>query len=191
MNWDTVQGKWRQLTGSVKERWGDLTDDEILRTEGRWDEFVGLVQERYGLTREAARDNVNAFLKEIEERGSDRIEQMHDAGHKEINTMKANRRQYDSAPPEYNSSVRSEQMKNGSANGTLDWNKIQGNWNQAKGSFLEHWAKFTDDELLHSEGQRDQLAGMIQSKYSVSEAEAYNMLDDWALDNYTLIGGKR
>ena len=44
MNWDQVQGSWKQFKGQVKQKWGDLTDDEIDRVEGRQEELAGLIQ---------------------------------------------------------------------------------------------------------------------------------------------------
>jgi uncharacterized protein YjbJ (UPF0337 family) len=54
MNWDQVQGKWKQIKGSVKERWGKLTDDDLDAIAGKQEQFVGKIQERYGITREQA-----------------------------------------------------------------------------------------------------------------------------------------
>jgi uncharacterized protein YjbJ (UPF0337 family) len=54
MNTDTVQGKWKQVKGSVKQRWGKLTDDDLTTLSGKKDELVGKLQERYGYTREQA-----------------------------------------------------------------------------------------------------------------------------------------
>jgi uncharacterized protein YjbJ (UPF0337 family) len=54
MNSDQFEGKWKQLKGSVKERWGKLTDDDITMLSGKKDQFVGKLQERYGITREQA-----------------------------------------------------------------------------------------------------------------------------------------
>jgi len=49
MNWDTIKGNWKRMTGSVKEQWGKLTDDDITVIEGRRDQLVGQIQERYGV----------------------------------------------------------------------------------------------------------------------------------------------
>ena len=43
MNWDTVKGNWKQMTGKVKEEWGDLTDNDILEAEGDRDQLVGKI----------------------------------------------------------------------------------------------------------------------------------------------------
>jgi uncharacterized protein YjbJ (UPF0337 family) len=54
MNSDQFEGKWKQLKGSVKQRWGKLTDDDVMMLTGKKDELVGKLQERYGITREQA-----------------------------------------------------------------------------------------------------------------------------------------
>lgn len=54
MNSDQFEGKWKQLKGGVKQRWGKLTDDDVTALSGKKDEFVGKLQERYGITREQA-----------------------------------------------------------------------------------------------------------------------------------------
>ncbi|HEY7303877.1 MAG TPA: CsbD family protein [Bryobacteraceae bacterium] len=54
MNSDQFEGKWKQLKGSVKQRWGKLTDNDVTTLSGKKDELVGKIQERYGITREQA-----------------------------------------------------------------------------------------------------------------------------------------
>lgn len=61
MNWDTIQGDWKQFRGKVREQWGDLTDDELDRIEGRRDQLLGAVQKRYGIAREEAERQVRSF----------------------------------------------------------------------------------------------------------------------------------
>jgi len=62
MNEDIFAGKWKQLKGSVKKFFGDLTDDDLLEAEGGYDKFVGVVQERYGWSRERAESEVDRFF---------------------------------------------------------------------------------------------------------------------------------
>ena len=54
MNWDTIQGEWRTIRGKVKQRWGELTDDDLDRIEGKRDQLLGAVQKRYGVARQDA-----------------------------------------------------------------------------------------------------------------------------------------
>lgn len=65
MNWDQVQGKWKQLKGSAKEKWDDLTDDDLTQIEGSRDKLVGKVQEKYGLAKEAAEKEVDSWSKGV------------------------------------------------------------------------------------------------------------------------------
>ena len=44
MNGDTIKGKWSELKGTVKQKWGDLTDDDLLEIEGNRDKLVGKIQ---------------------------------------------------------------------------------------------------------------------------------------------------
>lgn len=62
MNADVVKGKWHQLKGDVKERWGRLTDDDLDRIEGDAEKLVGRVQERYGYERDRAKREVDEFF---------------------------------------------------------------------------------------------------------------------------------
>lgn len=61
MNEDTVKGKWKQLSGKLKEKWGKLTDDDLKRAEGNKDYLVGKLQEHYGL----AKDKAEQHLKDL------------------------------------------------------------------------------------------------------------------------------
>ena len=63
MNWDIIQGKWEQLKGSVKEQWGDLTDDEITQIEGNRDKMAGKLQEKYGWTKTEVDEKMNDFFR--------------------------------------------------------------------------------------------------------------------------------
>lgn len=63
MNWDIIQGKWDQLKGSVKEQWGDLTDDEITQIEGSRDKMAGKLQEKYGWTKTEVDEKMNDFFR--------------------------------------------------------------------------------------------------------------------------------
>jgi len=61
MNWDQVEGKWKQASGTVKEKWGKLTDDDLQRISGKRDQLVGRIQERYGVAKEEAERQVDEF----------------------------------------------------------------------------------------------------------------------------------
>jgi len=61
MNSDQLEGKWKQIKGSVKEKWGKLTDDDLDVIAGKQEQLVGKIQERYGITREEAAKQVKAW----------------------------------------------------------------------------------------------------------------------------------
>ena len=59
---DILKGKWKQISGDVKQWWGDLTDDDITKVNGQRDELVGIIQERYGRSKAEAEREVDEFL---------------------------------------------------------------------------------------------------------------------------------
>ncbi len=61
MNNDRTAGQWKQIKGSIKEKWGKLTDDEITQLEGHSEQLVGKLQEKYGLQREEAERQAREF----------------------------------------------------------------------------------------------------------------------------------
>jgi len=48
MNNDQFKGQWKQFRGELKNKWGQLTDDDLLEAEGDYDKFLGVIQKRYG-----------------------------------------------------------------------------------------------------------------------------------------------
>jgi uncharacterized protein YjbJ (UPF0337 family) len=62
MDWDRIEGNWKQFTGKVKEQWGKLTDDELQQVEGNREQLEGKIQERYGYGKDQTRKEVDAWL---------------------------------------------------------------------------------------------------------------------------------
>lgn len=58
MNWDRIEGNWKQFKGSVKQQWGKLTDDQIDVIAGKRDHLLGKIQESYGITKEEAQKQI-------------------------------------------------------------------------------------------------------------------------------------
>ncbi len=54
MNWDRIEGNWKQVTGKAKAQWGKLTDDDLQVVAGRRDQLAGKIQERYGIAKHDA-----------------------------------------------------------------------------------------------------------------------------------------
>ena len=67
MNWDRIEGHWKQVAGRVKEQWGKLTDDDLDIVAGRREQLAGKIQERYGV----AKDEAELQLAEWQRKASD------------------------------------------------------------------------------------------------------------------------
>jgi len=67
MNWDQVEGKWKQMKGSVRTRWGKLTDDDLEMIKGQKDQLVGKIQERYGIQKDEAQRQVEEWNRNLDE----------------------------------------------------------------------------------------------------------------------------
>jgi uncharacterized protein YjbJ (UPF0337 family) len=68
MNWDRIEGNWKQVKGSVKVRWGKLTDDQLDVIAGKRDDLAGRIQEAYGITKEAAEKELDDWQKRQSEK---------------------------------------------------------------------------------------------------------------------------
>ena len=65
MNWDHIEGKWKQYAGQLKEKWGKLTDDDLDQIAGKRDQLIGIIQERYGLAKEEVEREIENFSKSL------------------------------------------------------------------------------------------------------------------------------
>lgn len=66
MNQDTIKGQWHQLKGQIKQRWGQLTEDDLQRADGNREYLVGKIQERCGVARDQAEREVKDFESTIQ-----------------------------------------------------------------------------------------------------------------------------
>jgi uncharacterized protein YjbJ (UPF0337 family) len=57
MDWNRVEGNWKQIKGKVKEQWGKLTDDDLDVIAGKQDQLEGHLQQRYGYAKDQAQRN--------------------------------------------------------------------------------------------------------------------------------------
>lgn len=62
MNWDQLQGKWKEFKGNVQSKWGELSDDEIDQMNGDREALEGKIQQKYGRTKEEAKREVDDFM---------------------------------------------------------------------------------------------------------------------------------
>jgi uncharacterized protein YjbJ (UPF0337 family) len=62
MNWDQIQGNWKEWKGKAQQKWGELTDDELDKAAGDRTELEGLIQQKYGKSKEEAKEAVDKWL---------------------------------------------------------------------------------------------------------------------------------
>ncbi len=65
MDWDRIEGNWKQFRGKVKAQWGKLTDDDLDVIEGNRDQLEGRLQERYGKAKDDVRKDVDTWLNRV------------------------------------------------------------------------------------------------------------------------------
>ncbi len=71
MNWDRIEGNWKQLSGKVRAQWGKLTDDDLDVIDGRREELAGRIQEAYGITKDEADMQIEKFAGTLDSGTSD------------------------------------------------------------------------------------------------------------------------
>ena len=76
MDWDRIEGNWKQFRGKVKEQWGKLTDDDFDIVAGKRDQLSGKIQERYGVAKDEADRQISDWARRADEswwRSKDRV----------------------------------------------------------------------------------------------------------------------
>ena len=66
MNRDRIEGKWKELKGRVREKWGKLTDDELETIGGKREKLAGILQQKYGIAKQEAERQIAQFEKDID-----------------------------------------------------------------------------------------------------------------------------
>ena len=82
MNWDRVEGNWKQVMGQAREKWGELSNSDLERAAGRRDQLVGMVQETYGIAKDEAQKQADEWAKALkdEQKTEERAEKTGSAG---------------------------------------------------------------------------------------------------------------
>ena len=62
MNWEQIEGKWKELKGKARSKWGKLTDDDLENVAGKKDMLLGRLQQRYGYKRDQAEKEVDTWI---------------------------------------------------------------------------------------------------------------------------------
>ena len=65
MDWNRIEGNWKQFSGKVKEKWGRLTDDDVAAINGNLEQLEGKIQERYGLAKDQARKDIDDWFRHL------------------------------------------------------------------------------------------------------------------------------
>ena len=73
MNWDRIEGNWKQFTGKVRQQWGKLTDDDLDVIDGRRDELSGKIQQAYGISKDEADRQIERFAGTLDPGTSDTL----------------------------------------------------------------------------------------------------------------------
>lgn len=62
MNKDTIEGKWEEMKGKIKQQWGKITDNDLLQSKGSYQEILGILQKKYGERKEQIADELKKFF---------------------------------------------------------------------------------------------------------------------------------
>ena len=65
MDWNRVEGNWKQFTGKVKEQWGKLTDDDLTQINGKRDQLEGKLQEHYGYSKDQTKKEIEDWFSRL------------------------------------------------------------------------------------------------------------------------------
>ena len=64
MDWNRIEGDWKQARGRIKEKWGKLTDDDLAQINGQREQLEGKIQQRYGLAKDMVRQGCRCLVEE-------------------------------------------------------------------------------------------------------------------------------
>ena len=65
MNWDRVEGNWKEFKGKLQSKWGKLTNDDLDVVKGKRTELAGKLQQRYGYAKDEADRQIDTWLKDV------------------------------------------------------------------------------------------------------------------------------
>jgi len=73
---NVTQANWKELKGKIKQTWGKLTDDDLMRAEGNWNEVSAKIQKAYGYTKEKAWQEIESFKNKFTANQNDQTKQI-------------------------------------------------------------------------------------------------------------------
>jgi uncharacterized protein YjbJ (UPF0337 family) len=100
VNWDRIEGQWKQRRGKAVGHWGKLMNDDLAAIAGRHEQLVGTLQEKYGIAKEEAKRQVNEFKKIVEQlkKSNDKLMKFQKSPNKKV---KLNRKPVDAKRASY------------------------------------------------------------------------------------------
>jgi len=66
MNWDTIEGQWKQFKGRARQAWSKLTDDDLANLNGKREQLAGKIQERYGIQKQEAERQIDEWINRLD-----------------------------------------------------------------------------------------------------------------------------
>jgi len=67
MNWDRIEGNWKQFKGSALQQWGKLTEDQLDVIAGKREVLLGRIQEAYGMTKDETEKQLTEWQQRVED----------------------------------------------------------------------------------------------------------------------------
>ncbi len=61
MDWNQIEGNWDKFKGSIREKWGKFTDDDMAKLKGTKDDLIGRIKHVYGVAKEDAEKQIEEF----------------------------------------------------------------------------------------------------------------------------------
>ncbi len=95
MNDSILSGKWREIKGEVRKAWGELTDDEVNKTQGNAQSLIGLLQQKFGYAKEEASQKLSELIQKFEAGHKETVEKVSDKANAKIDEAKTSMRQDD------------------------------------------------------------------------------------------------
>ncbi len=88
MNSSILSGKWKEIKGDVLKTWGELTSDEVDRTEGNATSLIGLLEQKFGIAKEEATKKINDLISRYQDKGEAKAESFSDKMNGKIDQAK-------------------------------------------------------------------------------------------------------
>jgi uncharacterized protein YjbJ (UPF0337 family) len=64
MDKDIIKGRWKEIKGKLRQKWGEVTDDDLSKMQGSYEELSGHLQKKYGYDKDRAKKEIDNFVKE-------------------------------------------------------------------------------------------------------------------------------